>query len=431
VQIAGRALAACEILADIEARHRPAPQALADWGRDHRFAGSGDRAAIGNLIYDVLRRRASLAWMMQDETPPALVAAALKTLWGIQAEAVTALFDGSAHAPPPMSEGQFRRLERGDLTGAPDWVRGDYPAWLHSSMTRAFGDRAAEEGAGLAQRAPIDLRVNALKSTRRKVLASLAKFNAEATPYSPLGVRIPARQGAGRSPHVEADPAHGKGWFEVQDEGSQIAALMTGAGPRLQIADVCAGAGGKTLALAAMMQNTGQIHAFDADPHRLRPLFDRLRRAGARNVQAVPAGDEAALAKLNGAMDVVLVDAPCSGSGTWRRRPDAKWRLSPEALVARQAEQRAVLALGAPLVKPGARLVYVTCSVLPEENADQAAWFLTQHPNFADARWEAAWGIALPSPPPPSAMKGAALQLTPHGHGTDGFFIAAFDHRSS
>ncbi|MDX2264889.1 MAG: RsmB/NOP family class I SAM-dependent RNA methyltransferase [Hyphomicrobiales bacterium] len=429
MKLAGRALAACEILADMDARHRPAPQALADWGREHRFAGSGDRAAIGNLVYDALRRRASLAWIMLDDAPPALVAAALKHVWGMEAEAVAALFDGSAHAPAPLSDAQRARLNAGSLEGAPDWVLGDYPEWLQPSMTAAFGDAAAAEGAELAQRAPIDLRVNALKATRAKVLAALVKFGAEATPHSPLGVRAPPRAGAGRSPHVEAEPAHGKGWFEVQDEGSQIAALLTGAGPRMQVADVCAGAGGKTLALAAMMQNTGQIHAFDADPQRMRPLFDRLRRAGARNVQAVPAGDEAALAKLNGTMDVVLVDAPCSGSGTWRRRPDAKWRLTPEALAARQAEQRAVLALGAPLVRPGGRLVYVTCSVLPEENADQAAWFLSEHPQFAAAPWEAAWKAALPSEPPASAASAPWLQLTPARHGTDGFFIALFEQR--
>jgi len=432
LQIAGRALAACEILADMEARHRPAPLGLADWARNNRFAGSGDRAAIGNLVYDVLRKRASLGWIMQDDTPSALVAGALNRHWAMDADAVVALFDGSKHAPPPLTDAQAARLRSADLSDAPAWVRGDYPEWLHGSFERNFSVAAAEEGQALSERAPIDLRVNTLKATRPKTLLALARYGAEAGPFSPSGVRIPAREGGNRSPHVEADTAHGKGWFEVQDEGSQIAASMSGAAPRLQIADICAGSGGKTLALAAMMQNTGQIHAYDADAQRLRPLFERMKRAGARNVQVLQAGDQAALAKLNGSMDVTLIDAPCTGSGVWRRRPDAKWRLSPEALVARRAEQRDVLALGAPLVKTGGRLVYVTCSVLPEENQDQVAWFLESNPEFKALPWADSWRAGVSDAPPLSAAGcGQALQLTPRVHTTDGFFVAILERRFS
>ncbi len=430
MQFAGRALAACEVLSEMESRHRPAPLALAEWGRNNRFAGSGDRAAIGNLVYDALRKRASLGWIMQDETPSSLVAATLNRYWRMDVEAVAALFDGAKHAPPQLSAAQLERLATGDLVDAPPWVHGEYPEWLHASFERNFGEFAADEGRGLSERAPIDLRVNTLKSTRSKTLLALARHGAVATPFSPVGIRIPPRAGDGRAPHVEAEGAHGKGWFEVQDEGSQIAALMSGAGPRSQVADVCAGAGGKTLALAAMMQNTGQIHAFDSDAQRLRPLFDRMRRAGARNVQAMDAGDGAALAKLNNAMDVTLIDAPCTGSGVWRRRPDAKWRLSPEALAARQSEQRNVLTLGAQLVKPGGRLVYVTCSVLPEENQDQITWFLGGNPEFEAMDWTESWLAAVNSAPAtPGADCGGALQLTPRVHATDGFFIAILKRR--
>ncbi|MGD9828285.1 MAG: RsmB/NOP family class I SAM-dependent RNA methyltransferase [Hyphomicrobiaceae bacterium] len=420
-----RIQAAIEILGDILDRHRPAPMALADWGRSHRFAGSGDRAAIGNLVYDTLRRKASVAARMEADTPRALAIGAAAEAFGLTPAEVMAAVDGSAHAPESLSSQEAAALERvlGDET--PAWMRADVPDWLAPSLTRAFGEDLVAEGQALALRAPIDLRVNALKATRDRVLKALERFEAAPTPFSPLGIRMPAPTGAGRSPNIEAEAGHGKGWYEVQDEGSQIAALLTGAGPRMQVADVCAGAGGKTLALAAAMQNTGQIHAFDADRHRLRPIFDRLRRAGARNVQVIEPGAEDALAKLHGRMDVVLADAPCTGSGVWRRRPDAKWRLKPANLAERQEEQRQVLALAAPLVKPGGRLVYVTCSLLPEENGDQVAWLRTVHPEFVPVPTAEAWQAPLTGAAPVSADGGQdALLLTPRRHATDGFFIA-------
>ena len=203
----------------------------------------------------------------------------------------------------------------------------------------------------MAERAPVDLRVNTLKATREKVLKAFARHDAAATPYSPIGVRLPPREVGARSPNVEADPAHGRGWFEVQDEGSQIAALLAGAGPRMQVADICAGAGGKTLAMAAQMQNTGQIYAYDSDAVRFRPIFERLKRAGARNVQTLPPGDETALDALEGRMDLVLIDAPCSGTGVWRRRPDAKWRLTSAQLARARSNAKRAVDAGGPASK--------------------------------------------------------------------------------
>ena len=425
-----RAAAAIEVLADIEARKRPASEALKDWGLAHRFAGSGDRAAIGNLVFDALRRRASSAYAMGDESPRALVLRTLVSSWGMTPEQVAALADGSKHAPEPLTDAELAGLARDVPQGAPPPVRGDFPEWLARDFARAFGERAAEEGAALAQRAPVDLRVNTLKATREKVLKALARFDAQATPHSPLGVRIVPAAGPGRSPHVEAEPGHGKGWFEVQDEGSQLATLLAGAKPKQQVIDLCAGAGGKTLGLAAAMQNTGQLYAYDADRMRLRPIFERLKRAGARNVQVLPAGDQAALAALEGKMDLVLIDAPCTGSGVWRRRPDAKWRLKPEMLAAREAEQRAVLDQGAGLVKPGGRLAYVTCSVLPSENRDQVEAFLARHAGFRLVPWRALWEAALPATPAPPSADGSdeTLLMTPRSHGTDGFFVAVLEH---
>ena len=421
-----RASAAIEVLADIEARKRPAAEALKDWGLAHRFAGSGDRAAIGNLVFDVLRKRASSAHAMGEGSPRALVLRTLAAGWGMTPDQVAALADGSKHAPPPLTEAELAGLACAVPPDAPAYVKGDFPEWLASEFTRAFGERAAEEGAALALRAPVDLRANTLKAAREKVLKALSRFGAEPTPHSPHGIRIAPAPGPGRSPHVEAEPGHGKGWFEVQDEGSQLATLLAGARPKQQVIDLCAGAGGKTLALAANMQNTGQLYAYDSDRMRLRPIFERLKRAGGRNVQVLPAGDMGALAGLEGRMDLVLIDAPCTGSGVWRRRPDAKWRLSPHMLEARLAEQRAVLEEGAALVKPGGRLAYVTCSVLPSENRDQVEAFLARHPGFKLVPWRQLWEEALPGTPARASADGSeeTLLMTPRSHGTDGFFVA-------
>ena len=423
--LSARASAAIEILADIEARKRPASEALKDWGVAHRFAGSGDRAAIGNLVFDCLRTRASAVRAMGEASPRALVLRTLVTGWGMTPEEVAALADGGRHAPEPLSETELAGLRRALPADAPAEVRGDYPEWLAPEFQRAFGARAAEEGAALARRAPIDLRANTLKADRDKVLKALARFAPESTPLSPVGVRLPAPDGPGRQPNVEAEIGHGRGWYEVQDEGSQIAALMAAAGPRQQVLDICAGAGGKTLAFAAAMRNTGQTYAYDDDAVRLRPIFERLKRAGARNAQVLQPGDAAAVAALGPRFDLVFVDAPCTGSGAWRRRPDAKWRLKPANLAQRQAEQRAILDAAAPMVKPGGRLVYATCSVLPEENDDQIAWFLANHAGFATLPWREAWATGVGGDPPVSADgSDATLLLTPARHGSDGFFVA-------
>ena len=417
--------AAVEVLQEILERHRPAALALSEWGKSHRFAGSGDRAAIGNLVYDALRRKRSFGAQMGSETPRAIALAAAPSALGLTAAEVIAAADGSPYALEPLSEAEQAGLSREPPADAPAPVLGDFPDWLEPSLRRAFDDEVVPETRGLARRAPVDLRVNTLKADRERVLKALARFSPVATPLSPVGVRLPAPQATGRQPNVESEVAHGRGWYEVQDEGSQVAALMAGVGPRQQVLDICAGGGGKTLAFSALMQNTGQVYAYDGDAARLRPIFERLKRAGARNVQVLRAGDAAALEALGPRFDVVFCDAPCTGSGAWRRRPDAKWRLKPANLSQRIEEQRAILNLAARLVKPGGRLVYVTCSLLPEENNDQAEWFLSNHLGFAELPWAEAWRSALGSEPLSSAGRiGESLLLTPARHGTDGFFIS-------
>jgi 16S rRNA (cytosine967-C5)-methyltransferase len=430
MRLAGRVSAAIEILGEVIDRHRPASLALADWGRTHRFAGSGDRSAIGTLVYDTLRRRASLAWRMNSEASHALVLGMLRHVWGLSADNITALCDGSKYAPEPLTADEEHALRgSSDIRedNMPAWAAADIPVWLYAEFAASFPENGIAEGRALAERAPVDLRVNTLKADRQRVLKAMEKYGATPTPFTATGVRIPPPAPQAKNPNVEADGAHGRGWFEVQDEASQIAVALSGAGPRLQVLDLCAGAGGKTLGLAALMQNTGQLHAYDADKTRLRPIFERLKRAGVRNVQVLPAGEETALEPLKGRMDVVFVDAPCSGSGVWRRRPDAKWRLTAAALAERIAEQRAVLKLAAPLVKPGGRLVYATCSVISGENQEQTAGFLANHSDFAEITFSDVWRASsmLETEPPASASStGNALLLTSFRHNTDGFYIS-------
>jgi 16S rRNA (cytosine967-C5)-methyltransferase len=420
-----RGQAAIEILTDIEARKRPAADAVRDWMLSHRFAGSKDRAEIGDLVFGALRWRASSAWRFGADDARALVWGALHWGFGESAERIAAHCHDDPHAPPPPSEKELAALRDGSLDGAPAWVRGDYPEWLDVSLARAFGDDRGEEGAALAAPASLDLRANTLKTTREKLLASLRenphlKSAPEETPHSPFGVRIPWKRGGAFG--WSQDVSFQKGWFEVQDEGSQLAALLSGAKPGQQVADVCAGGGGKTLALAAMLENKGQIYAFDVDGRRLSALPPRAERAGVRNLQIRPplrSGE--ALADLTGKMDIVFVDAPCSGSGTWRRAPDSKWRLRPGALAKRREEQQQALDLAAPLVKPGGRMVYVTCSVLPEENEDAVNAFLARSTRFrADAF----------RPDAPHLARAPGVQFTPRLTGCDGFYVSILETAS-
>ncbi len=432
---AARVQAAIDVLSEILTRQRPAASALTDWGRAHRFAGSGDRAAIGNLVYDALRRKASAAYLMGEDTPRALALGTLRLAWGESADAIAALADGSQHAPAALSDAERGALAHNLPAGTPVHVRADFPEWLMPALDRAFAAALVAEMQALSVRAPLDLRVNSLRATREQVLAVLAPHGASPTLLSPLGVRIAPSAHSGRTPNVAALDVHARGWYEVQDEGSQIAALLTGAhfdpkGPDMAVADLCAGAGGKTLAMAALMENRGTIHAYDSEGSRLRPLHDRIRRAGAKIITVLDAGRAEQLTQLTGRMDVVLVDAPCSGSGVWRRTPEAKWRLTPTELEQRRAQQIVVLDMAAPLVRTGGKLVYVTCSILPEENGDQVAAFRARHPDFTNIPAETIWAATIGGTAPSSADgRSDTLQLTPRSHGTDGFFIAVLERR--
>lgn len=421
-----RLQAAIEILGTIVTTRHPADRVFDGWARGSRFAGSKDRAAVGELVYAVLRHRAELSTALGSEEPRLLALGAVSMIDAAGPAAAMALADGARHAPAPLEPEEADALRNAALPGedAPAHVRLNYPEWLQAELEASFGTRLETEMAALMMRAPTDLRVNALKGDRETALAVLSEAGVELeeTPLAPLGLRLKARA------NVQGLQAFRDGLIELQDEGSQLACLLSAAKPGEQIVDLCAGGGGKALALAAMMGNRGQIHACDTDRRRLGKLMPRAQRAGARNIQtrfikpdAMALGLDADLADLQDRMDCVLIDAPCSGTGAWRRSPDARWRLTPELLASYGAAQAEVLARGALAVKPGGRLVYVTCSVLPSENENRIATFLDAHPEFSLAPWEEFWPADTARP---DAAAGGALRLSPASTGTDGFFIA-------
>lgn len=424
---AARLSAAIEVCDAIDAQRIPAPAALKAWGTAHRFAGSGDRAAIAGLVFDVLRRRASAAWLMGAETSRARLLGMLRLARGLDVDAIAALCDGTRFAPPPLAEAERAALASGTLQDAPAHVAGDYPEWLDPHLAAVFGEARAEEAAAMARRAPLDLRVNTLKAARDKVRASLAHLGARPTPWSPWGLRIALGADA-RNPGVQAEEDFVKGAVEVQDEGSQLAALFTGAQPGEQVIDLCAGAGGKTLALAAMMRGKGRLIATDRDKRQLAPIHERLSRAGVHNAEVrAPKGPDDPLAGIRASADLVVIDAPCTGTGTWRRNPDAKWRIRPGAFDIRLKDQAEVLDRAVPLVKPGGRIAYVTCSVLPQENGEQIRAFVARHPGYAVLP---AAEIAAPLGAQAAALTAATwpspegLLMTPRRTGTDGFFVS-------
>jgi len=430
---AGRLAAAIEVFASIQVQRRPAADALKDWGLAHRFAGSGDRAAIAGLVYDALRRKASAAYVMGTDEPRAILLGTLRLERRLDTPAIAQIANGARFAPEPLTDEERAQLEAAELGGAPPWVAGDYPEWLDPHFVRVFGEERALEGAALASRAPLDLRVNTLKAARDNAVATLADLGPAPTRWSPQGLRITLAADA-KSPAIHAEPAFIKGEIEIQDEGSQLAALLAGAKPGEQVVDLCAGGGGKTLALAGAMENKGQLYATDDDKRRLAPIHERLARSGARNVQVrTPKSVGTQIDDLQGRMDLVLIDAPCTGTGSWRRNPDAKWRVRPGALEQRRKDQTEILDRAAPLVKPGGRITYVTCSVLAEENGDQVRGFVARHPEFAMV--------------PPGDVAGAlgeraflfrravlmtdeGLLMTPRRADTDGFFVSVLARRS-
>jgi 16S rRNA (cytosine967-C5)-methyltransferase len=422
LRVPGRVAAAIEILGDILQRHRPAAEALKDWGKSHRFAGSGDRHAIGTLVYDALRKKNTVAQVSGSAQPRGLVLGVLSHEWGKSVDEIAALC-GEQYGPGALTPDEVAALNR---KVEPVF---DVPGWMQPSFERVFGMKALDEVAALSSRAPIDLRTNTLRTSRQELLEALKKFGAGEGPLSPLAVRIAAPGPENKHINVEVEPAHGLGWFEVQDAASQVAALLSGVKFGEKVADICAGAGGKTLALAAMMQNSGTLIAHDIDKRRLRPIFERITRSGASCITVLGADEKSKLAET-APFDCVFIDAPCSGSGSWRRKPDAKWKLTQKSLEQRVKDQREVLERGAKLVRSGGRLIYVTCSVFAEENTDQVSHFLAAHKDFRIVPYAEQWSKVIGGVAPQSAdRKNGGLVMSPLSHDTDGFFVAVLQRQ--
>ncbi|HWK46431.1 MAG TPA: RsmB/NOP family class I SAM-dependent RNA methyltransferase [Stellaceae bacterium] len=432
-----RLQSAIELLTAIDQTRSAADDIVGGYFRSHRFVGSKDRAAISEHIYAVLRRRGELDWWICregaglpcDARTRLLVAVILVEGW--RPDAVYRACDGDRFRPDPPTQDEGRlldRLARVEIGHAemPASVRGNFQEWLEPHLAAAFGADLAAEAAALNGSAPLDLRVNALKSNRADARAALAAEGVEAvpTPLAPTGLRVYKRI------PLSTLEVFKSGRIEVQDEGSQLAALLAFARPGMRVVDFCAGAGGKTMALAAAMANKGQLIACDISAKRLERSAQRLRRAGVSNVErrALSSERDKWVKHHAESFDRVFVDAPCTGTGTWRRNPDAKWRLTPNDLAELTALQAAILDSAQRLVKPGGRLVYATCSVLAPENDEQIAGFLAGHPLFRlvpmGEVWRAALGFDCP-------VAGDTLHLTPAKHGTDGFFVAVMERAAA
>jgi 16S rRNA (cytosine967-C5)-methyltransferase len=431
---AGRIEAAIELLGLIEAPLRPADQVASEYFRSHRYIGSKDRRAISDLLYGIVRSRAHLDWWLARsaldglDIPRARMIAWLALVEGWDGERLETVFNGRQYHPkePSAVERRLAKALHGhtlDHPSQPPFVRFEVPEWLFPRLAERFGAHLDQELAALQEAAPLDLRVNALKATREEAQAALAQdgIAAELTPLSPWGLRIRVRA------NIAATAAFTAGLVEVQDEGSQLAAFLTDARPGMRVCDFCAGAGGKTLALAARMANKGQILALDVRKGRIERAGLRLRRAGVHNVtpRVLESQRDPWVKRHRAGFDRVLVDSPCTGCGTWRRNPDAKWNLRDSDLAELVTLQADILDSAARLVKPGGRLVYATCSLLPEEDEGQVDAFLASHAEFRPVPAAQAWREALGAESPPNPYtSGSALLLSPGCHKTDGFFIA-------
>jgi len=402
--------------------------ALRDWGKSNRYAGSKDRAVIGNIVHDALRRKSSIAWGMDSDSSRALALGTLGFVWARSAESLQKQFKEDKFSPDDLTQNEIKLLGGTiSIEEAPEWVRGDVPEWLWPAFENNFGEEALEEAMALTKRPPLDIRINSIKGEQKSIVEALSGFEVKPTDISPLGLRFNNKGFEARLPNIQSEAIYQTGQIEIQDEGSQLVSLLVNAQPGEKVLDYCAGGGGKTLALAADMKNQGQVFAFDIDKRRLAPLYQRAMRAGA-DIIDVRSPPVSSLGDLKGKMDKVLIDAPCTGVGTWRRKPDAKWRVSEDALERRNNEQSKILREAHQYLRPGGLLFYVTCSMLAEENEAQVYSFMDDNPDFellsAGEVWEDRFGTDGPKP---WSEDGRTVTLTPASTNTDGFFFAVME----
>lgn len=407
-------------------RKLPADIVIHRYFRERRFIGSKDRAAISQLVYFTIRNHLALSWWAQRHrfsSPRALIIATLVFSRGFTATDLKTVFDGKKFSEQPLTEPEAKfaaDMQKHELLhkDMPEHVRCNVPEWMLSDIKVSLGDNWMQEITALNEEAPVDLRTNTLLTTREALLDGLRNegFNVEETPHSPLGIRMSSRAPVFTSQYFK------QGWFEMQDEGSQLVSLMLEAKAGDRVIDFCAGAGGKTLAIAAAMQNKGRILAWDTSESRLKQMDERLRRAKVDNVQKhlITSEADSYLKRHRETADAVIVDAPCSGSGTWRRNPDLKWRTSESDLQEIISVQQKILQSASRLVKRGGLLLYVTCSFFNRENEQQIAAFLSQAKNFkVVTNYKICSNFFYKT-----VNQDGMFRITPHKDGTDGFFAA-------
>lgn len=423
---AARLEAAIELLTEIETATAeaglPADRLAAAYFRARRFIGSKDRRAVSDLVYGVLRARGSLVWRLEaaelEVSGRLLVACFLGVESKDGADGLVAQWGtGEQYEPGALSEDERAGITRAlGLSGTemPAWARANLPEWLYEALEQRFAGKLGAVLEGFEGRAPTDLRINTLKGDVEEVSRQIE--GVRPCKYSPFGLRIDTRL------NLSAIPAYRTGMIEIQDESSQLAAALCGAVSGEQVIDFCAGSGGKSLALAAMMENQGQIYAHDTDVRRLGRLPARAQKAGARNIQTTKR-----LQDLPKTANAVLLDVPCSASGTWRRNPDLRWRITPERLEDLCKNQQEILAAGAGLVRPGGRLIYAACSILPAETEDQIERFMAARSDFILRTYRANWPFSGLEIPDTASANLEHLLLLPHLHETDGFFVAVME----
>lgn len=430
---AARLSAVIELYDEIIGTSKPSDQIMQAYFRGRKFIGSKDRKYIAETLYTILRHYARLNWWAEqtdmDKDGRSLVLLWLSLGEGKDADDIEELFDGSNYGPAELKRDEKDILDHlaqqtMDTRDMPEQIRGECPDWAYEGLRRAFGEHVEDELIALQVEAPLDLRVNTLKAEREAVYQRLREDHMDVTKtkFSPLGLRVDGR------PAFSMHPLYQKGQIEVQDEGSQLLAILCGVTPGEWVVDFCAGAGGKTMALAAAMQNKGRIWACDIEASRLENARKRLRRADVHCVETKLLKDEKDdwVKKHAGKADCVFIDAPCSGMGTWRRNPMSRWQDLGPRLDALLKVQASILSSASRMVKPGGRLVYATCSMLPQENADQVDAFLAAHPDFKPTTLGKFWAKSNLPQPANLDLNGHMLQLTPAQHETDGFFVAAF-----
>lgn len=434
-----RLCAAIEIAAEIDDGAAASDSIVETYFRRRRYAGSKDRRAIGERVYGLIRRHARLNWWIERTGSALTPNARLRVIADLalndknRPEEIAALFSGGRHCPAELSTEELALADGlagrpiTHHTDMPDATALEYPAWLDGSLKRRFGDRLVDEMTALNQPAPMGLRVNTLKTTFEEVYDSLVRenYSVETTLFSPFSLRVRGHVRIGGS------TAYQQGWVEVQDEGSQLISLLTDAREGMTVVDFCAGAGGKTLALGASMARDGVIRgrliACDIFAQRLQRMKARVKRAGAEGIQRHNLSSESDpwVIQQSETADRVLLDVPCSGTGTWRRHPVDKWRLTPIDLETYIATQRHILTSASVMVKKGGRLIYATCSVLPEENEEQVEWFLSENPTYKVLDCRTLWQECVGGETP---VEGPYLHLSPATSLTDGFFCAVLQN---